>query len=42
MDVALVTDVEDELVLGSVKDAMEGDGELDDAEVWAEMAADGR
>ena len=39
VDVALVADVEDELVLRRVEDAMERDGQLDDAEVRPEMAA---
>ena len=39
MDVALVADVEDEFVFGGFEDPMEGDGEFDDAEVGAEVAA---
>ena len=39
VDVALVADVEDELVLRRVEDAMQRDGQLDHAEVRSEMAA---
>jgi hypothetical protein len=39
MDVALVADVEDEFVFGGFEDPVEGDGEFDDAEVRAEVAA---
>jgi hypothetical protein len=39
VDIALVADVEDELVARGVEDAVERDGELDDAEVGAEVAA---
>lgn len=39
VDVALMGDVKEELIGGGVKDAMEGDGEFDDAEIRAEMAA---
>ena len=39
VDVALVTDVEDELVLRRVENAMKRDGQLDHAEIRAEMAA---
>ena len=38
--VGLVADVPDDLVLGRVVDVVEGDGQLDDAEVGGEMAAD--
>jgi hypothetical protein len=41
MDVSLVRDVEDEAVFWGIEDAVEGDGEFDDAEVWAEVTADG-
>ena len=39
VDVALVADVEDELVLRRVEDAMQRDRQFDHAEVRAEMAA---
>ena len=39
VDVALVTDVEDELVLRRVENAMERDGQLDHAEIGSEMTA---
>jgi len=39
MDVALVGDVEDELVPWGGEDAVERDGELDDAEIRADVAA---
>ena len=39
VDVALVADVEDELVLRRVENAMQRDGQLDDAEIRSEMAA---
>ena len=39
VDVGLVADVEDEAVGRRIEDPMQGDGELDDAEVGAEMAA---
>ena len=39
VDVALVADVEDELVLRRVENAMQRDGQLDHAEVRPEMAA---
>ncbi len=38
--VRLVADVPEDLVLGRVVDVVEGDGQLDDAEVWGEVAAD--
>ena len=41
VDVALVRDVEDELVLRRAEDAVQRDAQLDDAEVRPEMAADG-
>ena len=37
--VSLVADVEEELVVRGVEDGVQGQGELDDAEVGAEMAA---
>jgi hypothetical protein len=39
MDVALVADVEDEFIFGGFEDAVESDGEFDDAEIGAEVAA---
>ncbi len=39
VDIGLVADVEEELVLGSVEDRVEGQGQLHDAEVGAEVAA---
>ena len=39
MDVALVGDVEDELVVGRIEDAVQGERELDDAEVGPDVAA---
>ena len=39
VDVALMADVEDELVLRRVEDAMQRDGQLDHAEIRPEMAA---
>ena len=39
MDVALVGDVKDELVVGRIEDAVQGERELDDAEVGPDMAA---
>ena len=39
VDVGLVTGVEEEDVLGRVEDPVQGEGELDDAEVRAEMPA---
>ncbi len=39
VDVGLVADVEDETIGGGVENAVEGDGELDHAQVGPEMAA---
>ena len=39
VDVALMADVEDELVLRRVEDAMQRDGQFDHAEIRSEMAA---
>ena len=39
VDIALVADVEDELVARGIEDAMERDAELDDAEVGAQVAS---
>jgi len=39
MHVALVSDIEDELIGRRIEDAMECDGELNDPEVWADVAA---
>jgi hypothetical protein len=39
MHVALVADVEDKLVLGRGKHAVERDGEFDDTEIWTDVAA---
>jgi hypothetical protein len=39
VDVGLVTDVENEFVFGGVEDGVQGQGELDDAEVGAEVPA---
>ena len=39
VDVGLVADVEEDLVLGRVEDRMQGQSELDHAEIGAEMAA---
>ena len=39
VDVTLVADIENESVLGGVEDAVQGDGQLHDPEVRAEMAA---
>ena len=39
VDVGLVADVEDDLVLGRIEDGVQGEGELDDAEIGAEVAA---
>ena len=39
VDVSLMGDVEDELVLRGGEDAVQGDGQFDDAEIGAEVAA---
>ena len=39
VDVALVRDVEDEMVLGGVEDVVHGEGELDNAEIGADVAS---
>ena len=39
VDVALVADVKEEFVFGGVEGAVEGDGQFDHPEVWAEVAA---
>ncbi len=39
VDIGLVADVEDEIVGGSVENGVQGDGQLDHAEVGPEMAA---
>ena len=39
VDVTLMTDIEDKPVLRRVEDAMQRDGQLDDAEIWPEMPA---
>ena len=41
VDVALVADIEDEFVLRRLEDAVQGDGQFDDAEIRPEVAADG-
>ncbi len=42
MGIGLVADIPDDAVVGGVEDVVEGDGELDDAEAGAEMAAGDR
>ena len=39
VNITLVTDIPDELIFGSAKDVMEGEGQLDHAEVGPEVAA---
>jgi hypothetical protein len=41
VDVALVADIEYEFVVGGIKDAVESDGELYDAQIGSQMAAYG-
>jgi len=41
VNVALMRDIENKLVLRGRKDAMKSDGQLDDPEIWAQMAANG-
>ena len=38
VDVSLMTNVENEIIGRRLKDGMESDGQLNDAEIWAEMA----
>ena len=39
VDVTLMADVEDELIPRRIEDAMQRDGQLNDAEIWPEMSA---
>jgi hypothetical protein len=39
VDVTLVADIEDKLVLGGLENAVQGDRQLDNAEIWSEVAA---
>jgi hypothetical protein len=39
VDISLVTDIPDDAIVGTVKYPVQGDGQLHDSEVGAEMAA---
>ena len=39
MNVGLVADVEEDFVFGSIEDGVQREGEFDDAEIGAEVAA---